>query len=283
MSRPLVEVDHLTVRRGGSDRLSDVSFTLEAGEVLAVVGPNGAGKSTLLKSIAAELPIRRGEIRVLGQPLERWATPRLARIRGVLPQESSLTFPFTALEVVLMGRAPHVGRSSRERDQEIARQALDEVELGALENRLYPTLSGGERQRVHLARVLTQLWTDEPGEPRLLLLDEPVSNLDLARQHRVLELARRLADHGAAVMAVLHDLNLSAQHADRVAILRQGTLVNVGTPREVLTPRLLHHVFDVEAVILPHPCADCPLIVPVPVGGRRGAGAPMPNKPYQAM
>lgn len=270
MSEILLDVRDITVRRGGRDRLSNASFSLAAGETLAIVGPNGAGKSTLLKAIAGELPLRHGTIAILGRTLAEWDPRELARVRGVLPQESTLTFPFTALEVVLMGRAPHLGKSSRRRDEEIARTALAEVQLDHAAHRLYPTLSGGERQRVHLARVLAQLWSEEPGEPRVLLLDEPVSNLDLAQQHRALDLARRVADEGGAAVAVLHDLNLAAQHADRIAVICRGELIKIGTPSEVMTEGLLQRAFGVEALILPHPCGDCPLIVSMPTRPGRG-------------
>lgn len=264
MSKVLLEARSVTVRRGGRDRLTDASLDLAAGEILAIVGPNGAGKSTFLKALAGELPLRQGSIEILGRDLGDWDPRELARIRGVLPQESSLSFPFTALEVVLLGRAPHIGRTSRHRDEEIARAALASVELEHTADRLYPTLSGGERQRIHLARVLAQLWNDDEPRPRILLLDEPVSNLDLAQQHRALEIARQIADDGGAVIAVLHDLNLAAQHADRIAVICRGEIIETGTPQEVLTQALLRRAFGVEAIILPHPCGDCPLVVSMP-------------------
>lgn len=275
MSRVLLEANSVTVRRGGRDRLMNASLALEAGEVVAIVGPNGAGKSTFLKAIAGELKVRQGSVDILGRPLDDWDPRELARVRGVLPQESSLSFPFTALEVVLMGRAPHIGRNSRAQDEEIALDALERVGLGHAAERLYPTLSGGERQRVHLARVLIQLRGEAPGEPKVLLLDEPVSNLDLGQQHRALEIARQVADDGGAVIAVLHDLNLAAQHADRVAVISKGELIETGTPSEVLTESMLQFAFGVDAIILPHPCGTCPLIVSMPTGAGRPGTPPL--------
>jgi len=272
MSKVLLEARSVTVRRGGRDRLSNASLALAPGEVIAVVGPNGAGKSTFVKALAGELPLRQGSIEVMGRALDDWDPRELARVRGVLPQESSLSFPFTALEVVLLGRAPHIGRTNKQRDEEVARAALAKVELEHAADRLYPTLSGGERQRIHLARVLAQLWNDEPQQPRVLLLDEPVSNLDLAQQQRALEIAREIASDGGAVIAVLHDLNLAAQHADRIAVVCRGEIIETGTPQQVLTQGLLRRAFGVEALILPHPCGDCPLVVSMP--NRNGRTTP---------
>jgi iron complex transport system ATP-binding protein len=152
----------------------------------------------------------------------------------------------------------------------IARAALASVGLDAYAGRSYPTLSGGERQRVQLARVLAQLWGEDSGSPlggasaggRVLLLDEPVASLDLAHQHQTLLLARQLASLGVAVMTVLHDLNLAAQYADRVAVLQRGRLVRAGAPGYVLNPETVEMAFGVQVMIVEHPCADCPLVVP---------------------
>lgn len=261
MSRVLLEANSVTVRRGGRDRLMNASLALEAGEVVAIVGPNGAGKSTFLKAIAGELKIRQGSVDILGRPLDDWDPRELARVRGVLPQESSLSFPFTALEVVLMGRAPHIGRNSRAQDEEIALDALERVGLGHAAERLYPTLSGGERQRVQFARVLAQLAGAPEGEAQALLLDEPTSNLDLEHQHTILRVAKELCGRGLAVMAILHDLDLASTYADRLLLLQEGRVAAEGEPWEVLTEELVSQVFSVRATVLKHPHADRPLVV----------------------
>jgi iron complex transport system ATP-binding protein len=155
-----------------------------------------------------------------------------------------LSFGFTVLEVALLGRMPH-GRAN---DPEIARRALVTVGLGGFEARGYLSLSGGERQRVHLARVLAQIWED--GEDRVLLLDEPTAALDLVHQHGTLALAKKMSRRGVAVIAVLHDLNLAARYADRIALLSRGALVANGTPREVLQPMVLEPVFGLPVDVL---------------------------------
>jgi ABC-type hemin transport system ATPase subunit len=182
----MLAAHHVTLRVGRKALLNDVSLAFNPGEVLALIGPNGAGKSTLLKAVAGELTPTTGVVELEQKPLAAWSLQERARRRAVLPQHSMLDFPFTVLEVVLLGRSPHGGGASVH-DHYIARQALAAVEAAHLEQRLYPTLSGGERQRVQLARVLAQIWEPLPdGTARYLLLDEPTASLDLAHQHATL-------------------------------------------------------------------------------------------------
>lgn len=257
----MIEARNITVEIHSKKLLDAVSMEMRTGEVLAVVGQNGAGKSTLRKVLCGDLPPTGGEVSMNEKPLADWSLPERAKIRAVLPQDSTLNFPFTVLEVVLMGRAPHVEGAENVRDYEIARAALAEVDALDLEQRIYPTLSGGERQRVHLARVLAQIWEAKNGEPRYLLLDEPTSNLDLTHQHQTLKIARRFAADGAAVLIILHDLNLAAQYADKILILKNGRISVFGTPETVFTPAALHETFGVSVSVIKHPHFDCPLIV----------------------
>ena len=256
----LIEARNVFVEINSKKLLEDVSLNLRAGEVLAVVGQNGAGKSTLRKVLCGDLIASSGEILMSGKSLEEWTLNERAKSRAVLPQDSSLNFPFTVLEVVLMGRAPHIAGAETERDYEIARLALREVDALELEDRIYPTLSGGERQRVHLARVLAQIW-EKTESPRYLLLDEPTSNLDLTHQHQTLKIARGFADQAVVVLIILHDLNLAAQYADRILILQNGKIAAFGTPDEVFTPETIQKTFGVKVSVAEHPHFDCPLIV----------------------
>ena len=247
------------VRAGRSRLLTDVSLTVSGEEIVAVVGPNGAGKSTLLKAMCGDMQPVAGEITLNGRPLKAWRPRERGRMMAVLPQESSLAFPFTALEVVLMGRTPHDPRGRR--DQDIAHAALQAAGASAFEQRIYPTLSGGERQRVHVARVLAQVWEESSDGPRCLLLDEPTVSLDLAFQYHILETVRRFAGRGAGVLAVLHDLNLAAQFADRIVVLREGRQLASGCPQDVLTPDVIQDAFAFPAMVMPHPSRACPLVV----------------------
>ena len=158
----MLDVHHLWITVGRTPILQDVSLTVEAGEVVAIVGPNGAGKSTLMQALCGERRPSKGEVVLEGRRLDTWPQRERAQIMAVLPQVSTLAFPFTVLEVVLMGRTPHICGIETDRDYAIAEAALGTTGLLAFADRLYPTLSGGERQRVHVARVLAQIWEPAP-------------------------------------------------------------------------------------------------------------------------
>lgn len=261
----------ISVVRGERTLLRDVSCGLAPSRLTVLLGPNGAGKSTLLRLFAGEFAPTSGEIRFDDRPLCDWPACDLACRRAVLPQESSLQFPFRVNEVVLLGRSPHVRGVETPRDHAIVREALDRVDLAEKHDRVFPTLSGGEKQRVHLARALAQVWDDACGGGRAVLLDEPTSNLDLAHQHATLRQARRLAEEGAAVLAVLHDLNLAMTYADDVWVLRRGELVASGPVVATLTPALIRDVFAVEARVLDCPGLARPHLVVMPAPPAKGA------------
>ena len=251
---------HVVVDR--NTLLEDVSIQVRPGEVVAVLGPNGAGKSTLLKVLCGDLSPTRGTVSMEGRALQSWDRKTCAQVRAVLPQQSSLSFPFRVLEVALMGRSPHLRGPETRRDLAIARAALEKAGVGHLENRVYPTLSGGEGQRVHLGRVLAQIWEAVDQLPRYLLLDEPTSSLDLAHQHQALSVARAFAQRQVGVLVVLHDLNLAAQYADHILLLKEGRKVASGPPGQVLQAEVIEAVYDVPVTVIPHPHGPRPLVVP---------------------
>lgn len=236
----------VSVRRGAVEILDDVSLRVAPGEVLALLGPNGAGKSTLLKLFAGEDVPSAGEVRLNGRRLHEWSAAELARRRAVLPQESPLSFPFRVRDVVLLGRMPFLDGRETAADHERSDEALRRAGVAHLSDRIYTQLSGGERQRVHLARVLAQLDENREGQARYLLLDEPTASLDLLHQHEVLGTVRALAREGVGVLVVLHDLNLAARYADRLALLKQGRLQALGPPDEILNPANIHEVFGIR-------------------------------------
>ncbi|MEZ5347115.1 MAG: heme ABC transporter ATP-binding protein [Pyrinomonadaceae bacterium] len=259
-----LKVDGLSVVRGGKHLLRNVSFEARSGEVIAVLGANGAGKSTMLKTLCGEIRSSEGEISFDGKGIDSWKIDELSKIRGVLPQSFSLNFPFRVREVTLLGRTPHVVFSESRRDHKIVADALKMVEAAVLAERSYPTLSGGERQRVQLARVLAQIWEKPLCGSRYLLLDEPTSSLDLAHQHLTLQTARKFARADTVVITVLHDLNLAAQYADRILVLRDGKRFAFGEPKEILTPETIKESFGIEVYVTDHARIDnVPLIVPV--------------------
>lgn len=255
----VIEVRDLAVRRGRREILRGVDLRLAPGEFVGVLGPNGAGKSTLLAAICGELPLERGEVLFAGENLRAMSPRERAQRLALLPQESTLQFPFTVFEVAQLGRIPHPPQPGR--DERIVEEALRAAGAWHLADRLYPTLSGGERQRVQFARVLAQLGGAPEGLPQALLLDEPTSALDLEHQHTILRVARDLAARGVAVLAILHDLGLASTYADRLLLLRGGHIVAEGTPWEVLTEQTVAEVFGVRATVLQHPHADRPLVV----------------------
>ncbi|AQZ93586.1 heme ABC transporter ATP-binding protein [Halopseudomonas phragmitis] len=252
----MLKASQLACARGGCRILEGIDFTLAAGEVVAVLGTNGAGKSTLMATLTGELPIAAGRVELAGRPLADWPASKRAQALAVLPQSSTLAFPFSAEEVVAMGRLPH--HSGLERDRQIIEQAMQAADVAHLRGRNYLTLSGGERQRVHLARVLAQIWETEGA---CLLLDEPTASLDLAHQQLTLAQARGVAERGGAVLVILHDLNLAARFADRILLLDRGRMLALGSPWEVLEAERIRTVFGVEVLVQPHPQQNCPLLI----------------------
>ena len=238
----------------GARLVDGIDVEVAAGEVLALTGPNGAGKSTLLRLLAGELEPTRGAVELCGRPLAKVGHMERARLRAVMPQETVLQFAFTVREVVAMGRHPHRGAGT-ERDGEAVDSAMRWTEVQGLEERTFPTLSGGERSRTTLARVLAQ-------EAPILLLDEPTAALDIRHQERAMTVARSFADAGGAVVAVLHDLNLAAAYADRIALLDGGRLAGLGSPWAVLREDLLGSVFGHPVSVTRSPSGDAPLVVP---------------------
>lgn len=239
--------------------LKAVDLEVTPGEITTVLGPNGAGKTSLLRVLVGDLMPNAGTVKLGGKDLQHWPAQALARTLAVLPQHSLLNFPFTAAEVVLLGRTPH--ETGATHDREIVQQALESVDGDYLSDRLYTQLSGGEKQRVHLARVLAQIWEPVPEGDRYLVLDEPTSSFDLAHQKLTLDVVNRLADQGVGILMVLHDLNLAARCADQMLLMQCGRLVFAGTVQEVLQPETIASVFQVDVSIGEHPVSGKPLVI----------------------
>lgn len=238
-----VETRALWLKLGSAQVLRDISLTVECGELVAIIGPNGAGKSSLLRVIGGDIPASRGDVKLFERPAQSWSDAELAKRRAFLTQRSNVSLPFLVEEIVAMGRAPH-----GDEDPKIVDASLEAAAAVAFRGRALTTLSGGEAQRVHVARVLAQIGPQPRG--RLLLLDEPIAALDLEHQHSVLAVGRALARRCAAVMVVLHDLNIAAKYADRIIALRDGTMVAEGGPQEVLTETFLRDTFRVRAEVM---------------------------------
>ena len=246
-------------------RLVDsVDLALQPGKVIAVVGPNGAGKSTLLRLLAGEIAPTAGSVRIDGRELKSVSPGELARRRAVVPQSTALSFPFTVLEVVLLGATVPGFARAEPRALATAADTIRTVGLKGFEQRLFTELSGGERQRVHIARALCQLATAKrhSGETAALLLDEPTANLDLAHQGAVLGEARRQARAGRAILAILHDLNLAAGYADEIVLMSRGRIAAMGTAAEVLRDDLLSKVYGCPVRTNATPPDGAPFVLP---------------------
>lgn len=243
----------ISVERGGTRILDDVSFRAEPGTVTGIIGPNGAGKSTLLAALSGDLPCCHGAVRIDGKDIHSIPKPALARLRAVLPQRHHVSFGFTSEEVIRMGCAANHGHDPQQR----MKWAMERTDVTHLCHRRFRSLSGGEQARVALARILAQ---DTP----VLLLDEPTAALDLRHQELVMQLARDEAAEGRTVVVVVHDLNLGAAYTDRMLLLKGGGVLADDTTRNVLVPSRVGSAYGIEVVVVDHPTRPCPLIVTVP-------------------
>ena len=273
----------LTVELGGRPIISDVTIDVIPGEFVAVVGSNGAGKSTLLRALSGDLGVSTGSVELVGRPLGDWPAIERALRLAVLPQSSSLSFGLTVREIVALGCLPMAGRVSGAVQAKVVEDAMAKAEVGAFAERNYLTLSGGEKLRTHLARAMAQILEPTHADPRVLLLDEPTSSLDLRHQMRVLEIVREFTNSGVGILAILHDLNLASRFADRVFVMHEGCVVASGAPQEVFEPGLLRSAFGIEATLVNVPGITAPQVVVLDTDSSARQvtleGSPQPNPP----
>ena len=253
----MLSIQSLTINYGPRSILRDITFDVQSGEVVALIGPNGVGKSTLIRAISGNLPIAQGRVLIDERDLHRLPIEQRAQLIAVVPQAVRLPELFSVLDTVLMGRTPYLGWLGRESatDRSVAFEAMKRTSTLELASRHIGELSGGEQQRVMIARALAQ-------SARTLLLDEPTAHLDLKHQASLLNLVGGLAhDEGYAILIALHDLNLAALYADRVALLSNGHVVALGTPDEVLTTEQLSPVYGLHISVYEHPAHGTPLVL----------------------
>lgn len=266
----MIEAKALSVDINHRPILEEVDLTARPGQVTAIIGPNGSGKSTLMKALCRDLPYR-GTVSINGTDLQHLQPVAAATLRAVLPQSSALPFPFTVREVVALGLSAGRSGASLAALKFLPEEALARVDLDGFAGRFYGELSGGEQQRVQLARVLCQVWVPVlDGQPRYLLLDEPVSSLDVKHQLMIMDVARQFANAGGGVIAILHDLNLAAMYADAILALRQGRVAGFGAPAAVLTDALLADVFDCPMRVNLAPPAHLLFVLPQSAVARDG-------------
>lgn len=258
----MIEASGVSVAIGRKPIVSDIDFEARPGEIAAMVGPNGSGKTTFLKALSGELAYT-GRVAVNGRDLAAMTPAQAAGLRAVLPQATTLAFPFTVREIVRLGLAGGRSGVSPAEAERLPERALARVDLEGFAGRFYQELSGGEQQRVQLARVLCQVWAPVvEGKARYLFLDEPVSSLDIRHQLIIMDIARDFARRGGGVVAILHDLNLTAMFADRIYVMQQGRLAASGTPGEVLNDGLIEDVFGCRLRVGAVPAGNTPFVLP---------------------
>jgi iron complex transport system ATP-binding protein len=249
----MIRARNVGLRLDSRTILEDMSLDVERGEILALVGPNGAGKSTLLSVLSGDRAPDSGTVTIDGRDVGAIRHSELARLRAVLTQENSVSFPFRVSEVVAMGRSPWARLAESRDDVAVVNAALAATDVAHLGDRRYTTLSGGEKARVSLARVLAQ-------HTPVVFLDEPTAALDLRHQEDVMQVAKAIAAEDRAVVMVLHDLSLAGAYSDRLALIAHGKIDAIGTPRQVLTAERVERVYGLPVDL--HDVGGRPVVVP---------------------
>ena len=256
MAEATIQALGVTYRVKDAELVSDIDLIVEPGELVAVIGPNGAGKSTLLALLSGLLQPSEGKVLLAGMDTSAALPGELAVTRSILTQREPFDIPYTAAQVVEMGRFPHRRdeTNSRELDLAAISDAMHQTDTARFADRFYATLSKGEQTRVSLARVIAQSTS-------INLLDEPTTALDVAHQERIMKRTVELARQANTVIAVLHDLNSAAVYSHRIVLMSKGKVVADGAPREVLVPDLLSNVYGQPLSVVDHPFRDCPLVL----------------------
>ncbi len=232
-------VKNLFFSYGENEVLNDINFQAPSGKFTIILGKNGSGKSTFLKLLAGLIPFKKGSIEIFGESINNLSISDRAKLIGFLPQFHSPVFPFTVEEVVLTGRASYVYSMPGKKDIEKTDQAINKIGINHLRKKAYTEISGGERQLVMIARVLAQ-------EPKIILLDEPLSHLDLFNQSRLIKIIKSLVESGLTVIAVLHDPNISFMYGDNIVMFKNGKIIDVCENEEPWNPDILKYVYDIE-------------------------------------
>lgn len=255
----MLEAQNISYAHRKFSILEGIDVAVTNGELLVIVGPNGAGKSTLLSLLANELGSGKEPVFFKKKTFQEWDERELAHSKAKFSQNNSHDIPLTVSNVVMMGRYPYFNSAPRKIDEEAVLKAMQETDVSHLEQRDYNSLSGGEKQRVHLARVLTQL--DNDVDHTLVFLDEPLNNLDVLHQHRIMQTIKSFTQKGNTAIMVLHDLNLAAQFADKVMLLKKGKIVSHDVPQQVFTRETISTVYNFPCTICPNPVNNNPLII----------------------
>lgn len=257
----MLKTEKLSYRIDDFYLVKDVTSYFNSNEFVVIMGQNGAGKSTLLRLLARSLTPSEGNIFLNEKDIKEFNELELAKIRAVLSQHYDISFPLTVEEIIMMGRYPYFKTAPAVKDWKIISEAIDLLKLQGFKERNYNTLSGGESQKVQFARVLSQIWEDSDFPGRILLLDEPVSNLDLHFQHEILRIAKSYIHHKMIVIAVLHDINLALNYADRILFMKSGELKYSYQIKDELNKEMIEDVFNVKVKIINNPVNNKPLVI----------------------
>ncbi|GAA4341795.1 heme ABC transporter ATP-binding protein [Mucilaginibacter gynuensis] len=255
----MLTVKNISYQIGPHKLVKDISFSIKPGELIAILGSNGAGKSSLLKLLAGTYKPNEGTIHFNGQPLSKYSALELAKMRAVLSQQNVVSLPFNVQEIVMMGRYPHFNNHPSAHDHSIVNTVMEATGVLSLAGRSYLTLSGGEQQRAQLSRALAQIWENEHA---LLLMDEPVSGMDILYQQQTLAILKAMTQKKFMVISVLHDMNLASQYADRIIMLKNGRKWYDGTAAEVLNPKSVYEIFEIESDTFTNPTTLKQIIMP---------------------
>ena len=260
MKKTVISVNALCFSYDKQRILDNLSFSVEKNSFFIIIGPNGSGKSTLLKILAGILMPRTRQVAIKEMPIARYNPRNLARTVALVTQNHMVDFPFSVLDVVLMGRSPHLGMLGldQEKDREVAMASLAFTGVDHLAERKMDRLSGGEQQRVFIARAICQA-------PEIIMLDEPTASLDLAHQVKVMDLMEKLKEEkGITVIMVSHDVNLAAMYADRLLLLNKGQIAHIGRPETVITYKNLEEIYGCPLLVDQNPLGQYPRITLVP-------------------
>lgn len=255
----LVKVDNLRYSYGDRQVLKNICASFKPGMVCGLLGPNGSGKTTLLKNIASILKPKKNAVYIDSKDVTKMTPPEIAKEMALVPQSTYIDFDFTVEDIVMMGRTPHIRRFSNEssEDKEIVQWALETSRIIHLKDRSIKAISGGELQRVVIARALAQ-------KTQIILLDEPVSQLDIHHQLSIMETIAKLShEQKLTIVTVLHDLNLAAEYCDIIYLLKEGSIVSGGFPKDVLTYDMIENVYDIICLVYENPVSKKPHIIPV--------------------
>ncbi|HEX2684762.1 MAG TPA: heme ABC transporter ATP-binding protein [Ferruginibacter sp.] len=257
----MLKTQNIYYRIGSKLILNGINAEFNPGEFNMILGPNGSGKSSFLKIFSGEISKYEGTVYYDQEKIAHLDKEALAKQRAVMSQQPELSFPLMVEEVVMMGRYPHFTFNPNKKDEQICNEVMERMNLASFKERNYLTLSGGEKQRVQYARVLAQVWEKPERGSRYLFLDEPLTSLDINYQQEFLQVASEFAKAGTVLVAVMHDINLAVQYADKLFFLKEGELVAHGKPKDILSEQLIRKVFNVRASIINNPLTGNPLVI----------------------